>query len=311
MITVQPIRPEEIDQFIGASGHAAEVKQYLEQMLSIGSIRTEWCYVAKENNQLLGRVAYWTLPAVGKPLAMVLLDLPWERTDYLAVGESILQETFQNMRALGVKHLEYVLDAPVMAPQWQAYPEERIRLLERIGFHANRETYRFEWKSPNFELAAHEGLRFKTLAETGEAAFIEAIERVSDSILDRREQQDMKHFGAAVHARNLFKDLQDMDFEPHWWQLAYNLHGDLVGLVMPAQNPTYATIAFIGVVPEQRGRGYIDVLLNKGTAILLEAGISMIRADTDVNNFPMANAFKRQGYVQFAVRREFTLELGS
>ncbi|MBD0382916.1 hypothetical protein [Paenibacillus sedimenti] len=50
--------------------------------------------------------------------------------------------------------------------------------------------------------------------------------------------------------------------------------------------------------------------MNKGTSVLSEAGITLIRADTDINNVPMANAFKRQGYNQFAIRRDYGIDLG-
>jgi ribosomal protein S18 acetylase RimI-like enzyme len=316
MLTVQPIQPEEIDSFIemgNTSGHEAEVKQYLEQMIAIGSIRTEWCYVVKEGSRLLGRVAFWTLPKVGKPLAMVLLDLSWENSDYMSIGQLLLQKTLPAMQALGATEIDYVLDVPVMAPQWQRNPDERMNLLEQSGFRLKRETYRFEWNQQDtaqVELDSS-SLVFRTLSEIGEAAFIAAIERVSSAILDRREQQERELYGADDHARRFFRDLQQMEYEPNWWQLAYTSNGELIGLVMPANNPTFATIGYIGVVPEQRGHGYIDVLLRKGMAILNGAGAKIIRADTDLNNFPMANAFRRAGYVEFATRREYSIELGS
>ncbi|RED55736.1 GNAT family N-acetyltransferase [Cohnella lupini] len=316
ILNVHRILPEEIDSFIeigSASGHEAEVKQYLEQMIAIGSIRAEWCYIVKDEERPLGRVAFWTLPKVGKPLAMVLLDMSWNNSDYMDIGRLLLQKTFADMQELGATIIDYVLDAPVVAPQWQGNPEERANLLEHVGFRLNRETYRFERKPP--DIAQNEpdskGLVFRTLAEVGEAAYINAIERVSSAILDRREQRELVLKGSGNHARDYFQDLQQMEYEPEWWQLAYTASGDLVGLVMPASSPTFSTIGYIGVVPEQRGHGYIDVLLRRGTLILEEAGAAVIRADTDVNNIPMANAFRRAGYTQFATRREYGIEIGS
>jgi len=55
--------------------------------------------------------------------------------------------------------------------------------------------------------------------------------------------------------------LREMDYDPNWWQLAYDLDGQLVGFVMPAKAPAFSTIAYFGVLPEQRGRGYIDQIL--------------------------------------------------
>jgi hypothetical protein len=39
------------------------------------------------------------------------------------------------------------------------------------------------------------------------------------------------------------------------------------------------------------------------------AGERFIRTDTDVSSFPMANAFRRAGYQQFATRREYSVKL--
>jgi RimJ/RimL family protein N-acetyltransferase len=80
-------------------------------------------------------------------------------------------------------------------------------------------------------------------------------------------------------------------------------------LVMPARNATSAVINFIGVVPEHRGKGYVDDLLAEGTATLHAAGAERVRADTDTRNLPMAAAFGRAGYAEFAKRREYGVKL--
>jgi ribosomal protein S18 acetylase RimI-like enzyme len=61
------------------------------------------------------------------------------------------------------------------------------------------------------------------------------------------------------------------------------------------------------VVPQQRGRGYVDDLLAQAVATLADAGASVIRADTDVANVPMANAFRRAGFEQFLSRHRVPL----
>ena len=106
-----------------------------------------------------------------------------------------------------------------------------------------------------------------------------------------------------------------MQHEPSWWRLAYNKpEDDLVGLVMPTEPPGFMTIFYVGVVPEMRGQGYVDDLLTADTATLLEARASEgnerpLQADTDVSNAPMAAAFERAGWVRFARRREYSVDL--
>jgi ribosomal protein S18 acetylase RimI-like enzyme len=171
-----------------------------------------------------------------------------------------------------------------------------------------RETSRFEWRSESGLPAAARRLDFRTL-DDGEEAFVAAIERVSDGTLDREIKDERYEFGPAEAARRFFELERKLEYDPAWCRLAYAPDGELVGLVMPARNPTSAVINFIGVVPEHRGRGYVDDLLVEGTATLHAAGAERVRADTDTRNLPMALAFRRAGYVEFAKRREYGVRL--
>lgn len=72
-----------------------------------------------------------------------------------------------------------------------------------------------------------------------------------------------------------------------------------VGFVTPARNDYNPIIGYLAVLPERRGNGYIDEILTEGTWILAEQGVPRIRAATDLGNAPMAQAFRRAGYVNF------------
>jgi RimJ/RimL family protein N-acetyltransferase len=63
------------------------------------------------------------------------------------------------------------------------------------------------------------------------------------------------------------------------------------------------------VVPEQRGRGLAGALVRRATHRLAGAGATEIRADCDRENVPMARAFARAGYEQFARRRSFRRDM--
>jgi RimJ/RimL family protein N-acetyltransferase len=77
------------------------------------------------------------------------------------------------------------------------------------------------------------------------------------------------------------------------------------GLIVGGGNADQPVIAYVGIVPEQRGRGFVDELLAQAVATLTAAGASVIRADTDLANAPMANAFRCAGFEQFMARTEF------
>ena len=315
----RPVRADELDLFVEAAGspdHRRDVERYLESMFAAGSMRPEWCFVAQkeEGDRPLGRVAFWTLPGMEEPFALVLLDVPWEG-DYAGVGTCLLEDMLDEARALGAREIEHVVDAPPMRPQFQHHPEKRVELLEGVGFAFRRETGRFEWRGgePPVEPGR---LSFRTLEEVGEEAFVDAMERVSEGTLDREIREESERLGPQEAVREFFEDAMRVKHEPPWWKLAYAPNGDLVGLVMPAEPPAFLTVFYVGVVLEMRGQGYVDDLLAAGTATLLEArrrdgDEKPLRADTDVANTPMDAAFERAGWARFAGRREYVVDLGS
>ena len=199
----------------------------------------------------------------------------------------------------------------MMQPQFQDHRERRIELLESVGFAFRRETGRFEWRGGQ-PPAIPERLSFRTLVEVGEDTFVEAMREVSEGTLDREIGGERERLGAQRAAREFFDDARRVEHDPAWWRLAYTQEGELVGLVMPAEPPGFLTIFYVGVVPQMRGQGYVDDLLAFGTASLLDArriGEKPLRADTDVANEPMSAAFGRVGWVRFAGRREYVLDL--
>jgi RimJ/RimL family protein N-acetyltransferase len=310
---IRPVRADELDLFVGAAGtpdHRREVEHYLESMFAAGSMRPEWCYVAEEGQGelLFGRVAFWTLPGMEVPFALVLLNVPWDG-DYMGVGTRLLGDVLDKARGLGAEKIEHVIDDPPMRPQFQHHPEQRIKLLESVGFAFRRETGRFEWRGG--EPPAVPGrLSFRPLEEVGEDAFVEAMSIVSEGTLDREIQSERERLGAERAAREFFEDARRVEHEPSWWRLAYTTEEELVGLVMPAEPPGFLTIFYVGVVPGMRGQGYVDELLAAGTVTLLEVrrrdgNEKPLRADTDVANAPMAAAFERAGWSRFAGRREY------
>ena len=309
MMHIRPIEPDELATFVALhtpAEHVRAVRTYVDRMLAQGAMQIDRCFVLEDAGSPLGRLAYWTLPRVGTPLDVVLLDVPWEG-DYIAHGTALLQETVAAMRRIGAGDIGYVLDSPPRPPLWQDFAEQRQELLNHVGFTVARETRRFKALAADVTPVIPERLVFRSLSDVGEDAFLDALERVSAASLDRRTQDGRAELGAPQEARATFQDLQGMEYEPGWWQLAYTHEGALVGLVMPTRALNFVTIGYIGVVPEHRGHGYIDDILGQGTAILQRTGADTIITDTDIANFPMANAFRRAGYTEFAARREYVL----
>jgi RimJ/RimL family protein N-acetyltransferase len=69
------------------------------------------------------------------------------------------------------------------------------------------------------------------------------------------------------------------------------------------------SVRWVGVVPEQRGRGYVDDLIARGIDTLRAAGIERVHAATHVLNTPMQAAFPRMGFRQTETRWWYEFDL--
>ncbi|MFF0827236.1 GNAT family N-acetyltransferase [Brevibacillus sp. NPDC003359] len=320
MITVRRIHPEDLPAFIAFPDHPASVRDdiaaYLDKMFTQGAMRQDWCFVLEVHGKMAGRLAFWTLPGSEQASDLGLWELPWKESECPSLGAHFLREAFTLMAGNLTEKIGYVLDSPSSSPQWQTNHQERRNVLEALGFRISRETNRFERHAPIEETSipseeTHDPIVYRSLPEVGEAAFVDAILRVSQFTHDQQIAEERLEKGPLAQAQEMFQDLQQMKYEPEWWQLAYTAKNELIGFLMPTVSPTFATIGYIGVLPEQRGHGYIDRLLKQATDVLVQAGETYIRADTDVKNTPMAKAFVRAGYHHFASRQEFSLDHGS
>ncbi|MDF2681678.1 MAG: family N-acetyltransferase [Brevibacillus sp.] len=315
MFTVRPILMHEIHVFAAVTTpthRQSSIIEYLQQMFTKGAMRPEWCFLLEREGEGIGRVAFWTLPGKNRPSDIVLLELPWGDENCSELAEILWQHLMVTCQQAGVDQLGYVLDSPAMAPQWQDHGEQRQKILNKLGFQLQRETSRFEWKTdpsvtplPSVLASMDERIIYRSLSEVGETAFIDAIMRGSASTLDRLIAQERAEHGPLSQAQEIYQDLQSMSYEPDWWELAYTPDDQLMGFIIPAKGPTFATIGYIGVLPEYRGRGYVDLLLNRGLSTLVQAGETFIRTDTDIRNQPMANSFLRAGFHLFAQRSEY------
>src|ERR1700733_8996953 len=182
----------------------------------------------------------------------------------------------------------------VAALQW------RQQAAQRAGLTRQLERLRYQW-TPAAGLPAHPG-RLEFRAEPDDEAFLAAFLRVAEGSLDATTTEGAAAVGAYRQARDAMRYYLSMPSPRDWWRLAYTPQGGLAGLAIPARNADGPVVAYLGVVPELRGNGYIDDLLAEVTHLLAAAGARWIQADTDLASRPMAAAFQRAGYRNFAVR---------
>lgn len=109
----------ELETFARTAGriaHAAAVQDYLQQLLTKGNTYPAWCFLLEEAHQIIGTIAYWTLPSLSTPTVMILMELPWERDDFIPLGAQMIQHAVRHMQELGAREqIGHVIDLPPSA----------------------------------------------------------------------------------------------------------------------------------------------------------------------------------------------------
>jgi RimJ/RimL family protein N-acetyltransferase len=265
--------------------------------------RPEWMWVALREDRLLARAAWWSRPGVDTPLMLDLFDVDdsLPAPDRLAVGEQLLGAAMAATLPSGSRPPEYGRFVP---PDWRDSPDtrhavrDRMTILERTGARLFVERLRLEWL-PGTPVPEPSGrLVFRPVRDTGE--LLALMTSVLDGTLDAHGRDDLTRMPAREAAvKHYEEEFARYGSPKDWWRVATLPAGEPVGFVLPAHNGYNPIIAYIGVLPEHRGNGYIDDILAEGTRILAAHDVPRVRASTDLDNTPMASAFRRAGYIEF------------
>ncbi len=292
-----------------ASKYDHELRDYADSLVRQGYTRPGWCVIALEAGAPVARAALWAMPDAQVPTDVVMIEADWNEQD-LTAGRELLAYLGALAMDLGAEALSHSVDSPPGSPQYQENEEARARLMTASGYELLRDGLRWRHgRSASRGSSTSGSLRFRSLPEVGEHQFVEAIAATYEGTRDAWINRTIDERGAMGAARADFVDYQGMDHLPEWWELAYTEDGALAGVVMAARTPGAAVIGYVGVVPEQRGRGLAAKLVGRGTEQLLAAGDAEIRGDCDRDNVAMAKAFEREGYEQFARRRTYRRSL--
>jgi hypothetical protein len=272
--------------------------------LSEGRRRLDWTWLAVRDGRLIGRLALWTPAAGGEPTQFDIFDLDDELSDdeQRAVGAALLDTARSEVISDLATPPEF---ARYLSADWRERPAERrateavMSLLEASGARFVVERLRLEWKAEAGVPAADARLTFRDFESDDE--LLELTTRVLAGTLDAHSREQLGQASPSEVARGQYDEEFKLYTTPReWWRVALDASGETVGFVLPARNAYHHIVAYLAVLPEHRGNGYIDGILAEGTRVLAEAGAPHIRASTDVGNVPMANAFARGRYTAFA-----------
>jgi ribosomal protein S18 acetylase RimI-like enzyme len=171
-------------------------------------------------------------------------------------------------------------------------PAERIALFESCGFELWQEKEGFWWSDEGQDLPEPDRITLRTLAEAGRERFAAVIAACSAGTLDRIDGDTTAAMGPDAYAAAYLDVYRDTA-----WLLAEDAAGEAVGFVGVGEfDPGVGSITTIGVLPGQRGNGYVDQLLRAANRTARELGFTGMLSDADVLNTPMCEAFRRNGH---------------
>jgi len=280
-----------------------ELNEELEGDLEAGRRRLDWLWVAQRANRLVGRIGWWGRTADDPPLVLDILDVS-DADD----GVRLVKTAMRAVLPAGSTPPDYVRFLP---PDWASDPalvhdvDLRRAVLERLGARPLVERLRLEWDAAGPVPEPNGRLRFRAVADRAE--LVGLMISVLEGTLDAHSRLELTRMTPAEQANSQYEDeLAGYNSPREWWRVATLPDGTPVGFVIPARNAYNPIIAYIGVLPAFRGKGYIDDILGEGTRILAAQGAPRIRASTDIANEPMARAFARAGYVTFERQLDMT-----
>ncbi|MFE5737865.1 GNAT family N-acetyltransferase [Streptomyces celluloflavus] len=271
--------------------------------LAAGRRRPAWMWVALRGDRLLARAAWWSRRDGDAPFILDILDIDDSAADpdRVDIGVRLLHTATAATLPNGARPPEYSRFVP---PDWHENAatrqavEERMTVLERAGAQLFVERLRWDWhpQSPVPEPGGR--LAFRPVHDAEELMALMAL--ALDGTLDAHSRDALTRMSVHEAAvKHYEEELARYTSPRDWWRIATLPGGEPVGFVIPARNDYNPIIAYLAVLPAHRGNGYIDDILAEGTRILAEQNIPRIRASTDLGNTPMANAFRRAGYLNF------------
>ncbi|MER7461873.1 GNAT family N-acetyltransferase [Streptomyces sp. NPDC097981] len=271
----------------------------IREELAANRFRPEWTWFAEdENGEIQARALWWGRADSERPIALDCLQVRAGVADPAGVAAALLAAGHEAFGNLPLYNASLPADWRDLQDLAEAV-EWRREAAQRAGLTREIERLRYEW-TPAAGTAEPTG---KVVFREGtDEEFLEAFARLSAGSLDVHTQDELRSMDAEQLAREDVGFYLDCPGERSWWRLAELPDGTLAGLAVPSATPYHRNVGYLGVVPEQRGRGLIDEILAEITRFHAAAGAERITATTDTVNTPMAAAFDRAGYEVTEIR---------
>ena len=292
-MTALSVRPATADELELVLSIPSDTPYDIRAGWATGEYRPAWTWLALAGDGLVARAVWWGWPDAGSPTLMESLDLP-DSPDRVDIGAALVAAGMAALVPPGDERL-VTLPAP---PGWRDDPgptAARVAAIEKAGLTLLVERFTFWWNEGDPVPPPSTRLVYRPVEP---AELVDVVTRCEADTLDAHSRRSVARIGARATAQGEVEEMLRFPGPVDWWRLGHTLAGELVGFGLPTINANTHNVGFIGVVPEQRGHGYVDDLLGECTRLLVEHGAVRIVGGTDLTNSPMAAAFRRAGYTE-------------
>jgi len=178
---------------------------------------------------------------------------------------------------------------------------EYEKILEFLGFEMEFEKVYFKRDLKDFECTENSFLKYISLKEIDRNILIQVLDQVRRG--DHAEQD-------AIPIEENFPEILKNKDKP-WadkWTAAY-LDDEIVGIVLPdifPEQPHKGTFAYIGIMPNFRGKGFGTSLFKMGLNLVKELKATEYLDSTHINNTSMIKIFENNGCQKIGIRRHWS-----
>lgn len=300
---IRPISASDIDAITAcrASDHVSVVAaDRFKDDLARHQYRLAWTWIAEQEGELRARALWWGPPDAEHPVSLDCVWVDPQVADPAELAAALLSAAHEAVLGAGADPPDYQIEYPTIRrdePSTAAGIEWRLRAAARVGLTEVLERVAFERTAASPPVIRSGRLE---LRPADDDAFLAAFARVAQGSLDTLTRRNLEQMGPEAQAQDDLDFYTDLPGDRSAWRLAHDRDGQLVGLAIPSRTAYDASVSYLGVVPEARGRGYVDDLLAEIT--LAHEGAPRITGMTDATNQPMIDAFLRADYVTTTTR---------
>lgn len=270
-----------------------------------GRMRPEWTWFAQEGPRTVARALWWGRAESERPLTLDCLHVLPEVPDRAVLATELLSRAHAEFGAK--PEYQLILRTGGRGADADAAVRWRSAAARAAGLTDDVERLRFEWTPADGVPAASGRLVFRDAADE---EFLAMFRRVAVGSLDVATRRELAVTDADSQAGGDLEFYRSCPGRRSWWRIAETPGGELVGFAIPSATPYGRNVGYLGVLPELRGRGYVDDVLAEITRTHAADGADRITATTDVVNTPMAAAFRRANYRGTELRVLFTAPVG-